>query len=49
MVFIADKKVKLNEAITIDMGAKYKGYCSDLTRTIFIGTPDDKFKKIYNK
>ena len=43
-----DKKVKLNEAITIDMGAKYKGYCSDLTRTIFIGTPDDKFKKIYN-
>ena len=43
-----DKKVKLNEAITIDMGAKYKGYCSDLTRTIFIGNPDDKFKKIYN-
>jgi len=43
-----DKKVNSNEAITIDMGAKYKGYCSDLTRTIFIGTPDDKFKKIYN-
>ena len=29
------------------MGAKYKGYCSDLTRTIFIGDPDEKFKKIY--
>ena len=43
-----DKKIKENEAITIDMGAKYKGYCSDLTRTIFIGTPNDKFKEIYN-
>ena len=43
-----DKKISNGEAITIDMGAKYNGYCSDLTRTIFIGEPDDKFKKIYN-
>ena len=42
-----DKYISDNEAITIDMGAKYKGYCSDLTRTIFIGDPDEKFKKIY--
>ena len=42
-----DKLISDNEAITIDMGAKYKGYCSDLTRTIFIGDPDEKFKKIY--
>ena len=42
-----DKLINNNEAITIDMGAKYKGYCSDLTRTIFIGEPDEKFKKIY--
>jgi Xaa-Pro aminopeptidase len=42
-----DKLIENNEAITIDMGAKYKGYCSDLTRTIFIGDPDEKFKKIY--
>ena len=42
-----DKLINNNEAITIDMGAKYKGYCSDLTRTIFIGGPDEKFKKIY--
>ena len=43
----SDKLISDNEAITIDMGAKYKGYCSDLTRTIFIGDPDEKFKKIY--
>ena len=42
-----DKKITNGEAITIDMGAKYKGYCSDLTRTIFIGEPDKKFKKVY--
>ena len=30
------------------MGAKFNGYCSDLTRTIFMGDPDEKFKKIYN-
>ena len=42
-----DKLISDNEAITIDMGAKYKGYCSDLTRTIFIGDPDEKFKEIY--
>ena len=42
------KKISDSEAITIDMGAKINGYCSDLTRTIFMGDPDEKFKKIYN-
>lgn len=42
-----DKLINNNEAITIDMGAKFQGYCSDLTRTIFIGEPDNEFKKIY--
>ena len=36
------------QAIVIDMGAKYEGYCSDLTRTIFVGEPDDKFRELYN-
>jgi len=33
--------------IVIDMGAKYKGYCADLTRTVIIGEPDEQFRKIY--
>ena len=40
--------IKRNDAIVIDMGAKYQGYCSDLTRTIFVGEPDDQFRKIYD-
>ena len=39
--------IKPNDAIVIDMGAKYEGYCSDLTRTFFVGEPDDKFREIY--
>ena len=34
--------------VVIDMGAMYKGYCSDLTRTIFIGQPSEEFRRIYN-
>jgi Xaa-Pro aminopeptidase len=34
--------------IVIDMGAMYQGYCSDLTRTVFVGQPTDEFKNIYN-
>ncbi len=40
--------IKEGDVIVIDMGAKYQGYCSDLTRTIFIGTPDEKFREIYD-
>ena len=32
----------------IDFGVKYKGYCSDITRTIYIGNPAKKEEEIYN-
>ena len=31
------RKARKNEIITIDMGCVYGGYCSDLTRTFFLG------------
>ena len=43
-----DKKIEDNEGIVIDMGAKYEGYCSDLTRTIYIGEPSKKFREVYS-
>ena len=43
-----DRPVQGGEPIVIDMGAKLDGYCSDITRTICIGQPDDQFRKIYN-
>ena len=36
------KKIENNEAVTLDFGAVYKNYCSDMTRTVFVGKPDDK-------
>ncbi len=34
--------------LTMDFGAKYKGYCSDMTRTVVIGRADSEMKKLYN-
>lgn len=33
----SDKVVEEGELITIDFGARYQGYCSDMTRTIWYG------------
>ncbi len=42
------KKIKINEPLLFDFGAKLNGYCSDTTRTLIMGTVDDKFKRIYD-
>lgn len=41
-------KLSDNKAVLIDFGAKYKGYCSDMTRTFFYGKADSEFKKAYS-
>ncbi len=43
-----DRKLEAGEGVVIDMGCDVGGYMSDLTRTIFLGKPDDQFKKIYD-
>jgi len=42
-----DRVIDDGEPVLIDMGAKYEGYASDLSRTIYIGAPDDKYREIY--
>lgn len=43
-----NKKLKKNEAITIDFGVVYEGYQSDMTRTISIGKPPEIIQQIYD-
>ena len=44
----SDRPIQIGEPIVIDMGAKLNGYCSDITRTICVGEPDEMFNKIYD-
>ncbi len=43
-----DTVIREGQTIVIDMGARYQGYCSDLTRTIVLGDADDKTKRVYD-
>lgn len=43
-----DREVRMADPILIDMGCKYNGYCSDMTRTIFMGCILEEIKPIYD-
>ena len=43
------RNVKLQKGfLTLDFGALYNGYCSDMTRTFSVGAADPEMKKLYN-
>lgn len=43
-----DKKICAGDFVTIDFGATFNGYCSDITRTVCIGRASSEQRKIYN-
>ncbi|REH95255.1 aminopeptidase P family protein [Staphylococcus felis] len=43
-----DRKLSKNEYVLFDLGVVYQHYCSDITRTVPFGEPDQKAKDIYN-
>lgn len=44
----ANKVIENGEMVTLDFGCCYNGFCSDMTRTISVGKPNDELIKIYN-
>jgi Xaa-Pro aminopeptidase len=44
----SDRIIQAGEPIVIDIGSKSQFYVSDLTRTFFIGNPDETFRKVYS-
>jgi len=42
-----DRKLGSKEPVIIDAGVRLNGYCSDMTRTVFLGGPGEDFRVIY--
>ena len=43
-----EREIQEKDIITIDMGCKVNGYCSDMTRTFFVGDIPEEIKKVYD-
>ncbi len=44
----SDRPLGRGETIVVDLGAKLGGYCCDMTRTLCLGKPDDKVRRVYD-
>jgi len=44
----SDRVIKDGDCVVMDFGCKYKGYCSDMTRTVFFGKADERQLEVYN-
>ncbi|SEO30673.1 Xaa-Pro aminopeptidase [Amphibacillus marinus] len=44
----SEKKIEQGELVTLDFGALYQGYCSDITRTFAVGDISDQLRDIYD-
>ena len=44
----SDKVIEKGDFLTLDFGCVYNGYCSDMTRTVIIGSANDKQREIYD-
>jgi Xaa-Pro aminopeptidase len=42
------RKLKKNDTVLIDFGAKYNGYCSDITRCFVVGRGDRFFNSVFD-
>ncbi len=42
-----DRRLRKGDMVILDYGARWNGYCSDITRTIAIGQPNGKLLEIY--
>lgn len=42
------RRIEGSSPLLVDMGLLWGGYCTDFTRTLYLGTPDREFVKVYN-
>jgi len=41
------RELSEGDMLKIDVGARFEGYCADITRTVFCGEPTDRFREVY--
>lgn len=44
----SDRKIQRGDIIQFDIGAKYKGFCADLSRVVFVEEVKQEYKELYN-
>ena len=44
----SEKLIQSGEFVTMDFGCVYRGYCSDMTRTVAVGTVTDEMRTVYD-
>lgn len=42
-----DREIREGDMVTMDFGARFEGYDADMTRTVAVGQPDEKMRRIY--
>ena len=43
-----ERVIREGDFVTMDFGASYMGYCSDMTRTVAVGFATEEMKKVYD-
>ena len=44
----SEKAIQSGEFVTMDFGCVYHGYCSDMTRTVAVGSVTDEMRRVYD-
>ena len=44
----ADRVIEPGDAVVLDFGGRVRGYCSDITRTVFVGEPGREELEVYD-
>jgi D-alanyl-D-alanine dipeptidase len=43
----SERKIEAGDAVVMDFGGRAAGYCSDITRTVFVGQADEERRRVY--
>ena len=45
---VTNRRIMPGDVILLDFGCKYNGYCSDMTRTVFMNKVPERVKQVYD-